>query len=109
MRKSFAILILKRRSVASSEVTINELGCRIPDDVSVVGYDDLEIAQHLHPPLTTILLPHYEMGTAAVELLLEFLSTNGKAVPQLKVECPLVARQSAGPSGEKPLTAGRSI
>ena len=74
---------------------LRTLGLRIPDDVSVVGYDDRELAQFLHPPLTTVLLPHYEMGATAVELLLEFVESPGRAPPQLKVECPLVVRQSA--------------
>jgi LacI family transcriptional regulator len=70
------------------------LGLRVPDDVSVVGYDDREIAQFLHPPLTTVLLPHYEMGGLAVELLLEQIGSPRKSSPQLKVECPMVLRQS---------------
>lgn len=79
---------------------LKELGCRIPDDVSVVGYDDREIAQHLHPPLTTVLLPHHEMGTVAVELLIELLSASGKSAPQLKVECMLIERKSTGRTDE---------
>jgi LacI family transcriptional regulator len=49
---------------------LKELGKSIPGDISVVGYDDREIAQFTHPPLTTVLLPHFEMGGLAAELLL---------------------------------------
>ena len=78
---------------------LRSLGLRVPDDVSVVGYDNREIAQFLHPPLTTVVLPHYEMGRLAVELLLEQIGSPPKVPPQLKVECPVVVRKSvAAPS-----------
>ncbi|NGO07363.1 LacI family transcriptional regulator [Streptomyces sp. HC44] len=48
---------------------IRQLGLRIPEDVSVVGNDDLPVAAHLHPPLTTVAMPLYELGTAAVDAL----------------------------------------
>ncbi|MFF3906677.1 LacI family DNA-binding transcriptional regulator [Streptomyces sp. NPDC001848] len=48
---------------------IRSLGLRIPEDISVVGNDDLPVAGHLHPPLTTVAMPLYELGTAAVEAL----------------------------------------
>ena len=61
---------------------LHELGLRIPDDVAVMGYDDREIAQHLHPPLTTVLLPHFEMGSIAAEMLLDAASgSDGPAAP----------------------------
>lgn len=73
---------------------LTELGLRVPDDIAVVGFDDREIAQHTHPPLTTLILPHYEMGEIAAEQLIDF--SNGlKAGPrQIKVECSLVERGS---------------
>jgi LacI family transcriptional regulator len=73
---------------------LHELGMRIPDDVAVMGYDDREIAQHLHPPLTTVLLPHFEMGTIATEILLDAASGSGIRPRQIKVECPIVKRKS---------------
>ena len=73
---------------------LKELGLRIPDDVAVMGYDDREIAQHLHPPLTTVLLPHLEMGTIAAETLLDMTSRPLGRPMQIKAECPLVKRES---------------
>ena len=70
------------------------LGLRIPDDVAVMGYDDREIAQHLHPPLTTVLLPHFEMGSIAAEILLDAASGSASRPRQIKVECPIVRRGS---------------
>ncbi|WP_298405709.1 LacI family DNA-binding transcriptional regulator [uncultured Chloroflexus sp.] len=74
---------------------IKRLGLRIPQDVAVIGFDNLElIAAQLYPPLTTIALPHYEMGRRAVELLQA--SPAGENVPptQHYLPCPLVERAS---------------
>jgi LacI family transcriptional regulator len=51
--------------------TARELGLRIPDDVAIVGYDDIEAASLVSPKLTTVLNPAYEKGKAAGRLLLE--------------------------------------
>lgn len=75
---------------------LKELGLRIPDDVAVVGFDDREIAQFMRPPLTTLILPHYEMGALAAEMLLDVAGGLRTGLDQIKVECPLVSRQSVG-------------
>jgi LacI family transcriptional regulator len=76
---------------------LKERGLRIPDDVSVVGYDDREIAQFMRPPLTTLVLPHHEMGAQAAEALIDGqIRAEGRQL-QIKVECPLVPRDSVGP------------
>ncbi len=73
---------------------LRELGLKIPDDVAVMGYDDREIAQHLHPPLTTVLLPHFEMGAIAAEWLIDAVAGHEARPRPIKVECPIVMRKS---------------
>jgi len=73
---------------------LRELGLRIPQDVAVMGYDDREIAQHLHPPLSTVLLPHFEMGSIAAEILIDAAAGSSGRPRQIKVECPIVRRKS---------------
>jgi LacI family transcriptional regulator len=81
-----------------------ELGIRIPDDLSIVGFDNQAIiAEGLYPALTTVALPHYEMGEWALEALVRVLQAPGKpagveettglAAPVL-LECPLIVRKS---------------
>ena len=61
----------------------------------MVGYDDREIAQFMRPALTTVVLPHHEMGLQAAETLIDGVRPDGRQ-PQIKVECPLVDRESVG-------------
>ena len=74
-------------------------GSPSPADLSVVGFDDQElIAANLHPGLTTVALPHYEMGAWATEHLID--AVEGKtdftlmALHPTILDCPLVARDS---------------
>jgi LacI family transcriptional regulator len=76
-----------------------ELGLVIPDDLSVVGFDNQDlIAANLHPGLTTVALPHYEMGAWATERLMD--AVEGKTGLALMAPhptilgCPLVRRES---------------
>ena len=77
---------------------LKQLGKRVPDDVALIGYDDQEISRHTHPPLTTMVLPNYEMGRAAVEALLAVLQRPAGSTPVrrslLKIDCPLVERET---------------
>nr|WP_274709388.1 LacI family DNA-binding transcriptional regulator [Nitratireductor luteus] len=73
---------------------LRELGLQVPRDVSVIGFDDREIAQFTRPPLTTMVLPHYQMGEIAAELLIDAAGGLQVGPTQIKVECPLVERGS---------------
>lgn len=74
-----------------------ELGLRVPDDVSVVGYDDRAIARSTRPPLTTVLLPQFEMGSIAAGLILGKKIRRNGPQPQIKVPCPLIERGTVAP------------
>ena len=79
-----------------------ERGLRIPEDLSVVGFDNQElIADGLRPGLTTVALPHYEMGAWAVETLIRRLEDPDVAPDQVLLPCPVVERGSvaAPPTG----------
>src|ERR1700692_3414998 len=72
-----------------------ERGLRIPQDLSLIGFDNIEFSGIVHPPLTTIHQPKYEMGQAAVEILLRLARNKEKQMPEhrlLGVE--LIERQS---------------
>ena len=74
----------------------HELGLTIPGDVSIVGFDDQElIAGDLRPSLTTMALPHYEMGHWAVKALLGQIDAEQPQPPRHTVlACPLIRRES---------------
>jgi LacI family transcriptional regulator len=73
---------------------LSELGLRIPRDVAVVGFDNqLDIAQGLWPPLTTVQLPHYAMGKWAVEYLMTVKDLPIEPIRH-EIDCPLVERES---------------
>jgi len=73
---------------------LKELSLKIPGDVSVVGFDDREVAQHARPALTTLVLPHYEMGEIAAEFLIDMAGGLSAGPNQIKVECKLIERDS---------------
>jgi LacI family transcriptional regulator len=75
-------------------------GLRCPQDVSVVGFNDMPFVDRLGPPLTTVRIPQREIGLVAAELLLERLSDGLQAAEEILLEPELVIRGStAAPAG----------
>jgi LacI family transcriptional regulator len=78
--------------------TLGEQGVRIPADLSLIGYDDMEWWTLTHPPLTTVGQPVYELGREAMRLLLAQIEAPGRRRAQRVVLKPeLLARASCGP------------
>jgi LacI family transcriptional regulator len=74
---------------------LKELGLRLPENVAVVGFDNQElIAAHLRPPLSTVALPHYEMGRWAVNYLIEQAQHGEMPLVQHTIYCPYIERGS---------------
>jgi DNA-binding LacI/PurR family transcriptional regulator len=85
---------------ASSDVTaislmgaLNERGINVPADIKLVGYDDIALAEHMHPTLTTIRQPTGQAGRALVDLLFEALS--GQPRRTIVLPASLIVRESS--------------
>ena len=71
---------------------------RVPEDISIIGIDNIHMAAHANPPLTTLAPPKHRMGRLAMQLLKRMM--DGKSPPEPSytlVECPLIVRESTGP------------
>jgi LacI family transcriptional regulator len=75
-------------------LAVRELGLRCPEDVSIVGFDNLEIVKLLQPPLTTVQQPVYTLGANAAELLIKRISGSAEAPKEIVLETELIRRGS---------------
>jgi LacI family transcriptional regulator len=86
---------------------LEQRGLSCPEDVSVVGYNDMPFVHRFRPPLTTVRVPHYELGSTAAELMLEQLGDVDAPPRQLLLEPQLIVRDSTAPArGSTPSTSG---
>jgi LacI family transcriptional regulator len=93
-----------------------EAGLRVPDDVSVVGFDDIAGAAFANPALTTVRQPLLKMGQIAAQTLIARIEGRGRYQPEIAIEPEFVVRDSSGPvpgrhmpasvAGEQPRVSG---
>lgn len=77
-----------------------ELGLRVPEDISITGYDDIQFLDRMSPALTTVHVPKYEMGALATQKLLDMIAGDDSSASIVRVQPSLVVRNStaAAPS-----------
>jgi LacI family transcriptional regulator len=92
-----AMICLNDRVAFGAYQAVQEAGLRIPEDISVVSFDDSDLASWLRPSLTSIAIPHFELGRRAVELLLADHPDGGVE----RIPMPLHSRASVAAPGRR--------
>ena len=94
-----AIFCFNDRMAMGCYEAAHMLNLSIPNDFSIVGFDDEDLAANMDPPLSTMILPHDEMARWAVSELLESYNDTDQDERQqkVKIECDLIERGSVGP------------
>jgi LacI family transcriptional regulator len=85
-------------SAIGSLWALREAGLRVPEDVSIVGFDDIPGAAYANPGLTTVRQPLLRMGQIAAQTVVDLIEGRGKYVPEIAIEPEFVVRESTGPA-----------
>lgn len=95
--KSIDSIILYNDFYAHQALEIlKQMGRKIPEEISVVGFDDLSIANECVPSLTTSRIPYQELGELAIQTLLNQMSLTTKPGVKQYLSCPIIERESTG-------------
>ena len=76
---------------------LKEAGCRIPEDISIIGFDDMPVAEAMDPPLTTVYVPKQRLGMLAVDRLISQIGQEAPEFIKVEVGTHLVKRRSVRP------------
>ena len=98
-RRPTAILAMSDAMAIGAINAARRLGLRIPADISIVGFDDIELSRHVEPPLTTVHQPVRRKGEEACRLLLSAIEHDDSSRPDhRRLETRLIVRGSSGPA-----------
>lgn len=89
-----ALFVCNRLMTVGALGTIYERGLRIPDEIAIIGFDELPLAGVFNPPLTVVRQPAYEVGKCAAELMIRRLDDPGRAPTSLVLPPELIVRKS---------------
>ncbi len=90
-------------SAIGSIWAFHEAGLRVPEDISVVGFDDIPGAAYANPGLTTVRQPLVKMGQIAAQTVVDQIEGRGEYMPEIAIEPEFVIRQSTGPAPHRQL------
>ena len=91
-----AVFAASDQMAIGAMAAIHESGLRVPEDIALVGFDDIETAQYTHPPLTTVHQDMFGQGRLAVRMLLARIHGAEPASETLRLPATLVIRRSCG-------------
>jgi DNA-binding LacI/PurR family transcriptional regulator len=91
-----ALFVQNDRMAIGAIHRLREAGRRVPDDVAIVGYDDIPVAAYCYPPLTTIRQPMAEVGQVAARLLIQIIENPDIERREVLLKAELVRRQTCG-------------
>jgi DNA-binding LacI/PurR family transcriptional regulator len=89
-----AVLAASDTLAVGALAAARDLGLRVPEDVSVAGFDDIDIAAYCNPPLTTVRVPAYEIGRLAVKVVIDMARTGNLEAQRYCLDTSLIVRQS---------------
>lgn len=93
--RNVSLIIAGNDAIAiGATLALSDKGLRVPDDVSVIGHDDIQWSSILSPALTTLRQPLNDIGTAAIEVLLERIANGTKETKRVHKKMTLIERQS---------------
>ena len=104
-----ALVFTSDRTAMEALAALHDAGLRVPEDVSVVGFDDDYNAKITRPALTTIRQPRQQQGTAAFVKLHHLMTDQQNEVNDVPLPCELIIRDSTGPARTKPVVVGSAL
>lgn len=100
--RATAVLAMSDAMAIGAMRALRDLRLDVPGDVSVVGFDDIDLAQHVDPPLTTVHQPIRRKGEEAVHVLLSVVQRRHRAKPEhRRLDTRLIVRGSTGPAPDR--------
>ena len=92
--KFSAVFVASDNVAMGVKAALREANLRIPDDISIVGFDDIPWSQYSDPPLTTVRLPAQELASEACLLLLDLMKESKPETKEVILDTELIVRQS---------------
>jgi DNA-binding LacI/PurR family transcriptional regulator len=97
--RAFTALFAYNDNSAIGAISVfQDAGLRVPESVSVIGFDDIRLASYWNPTLTTVRQPLRKMGEIAARTLLDRIENRSEYVAEIRIEPELIVRQSTGPA-----------
>jgi DNA-binding LacI/PurR family transcriptional regulator len=99
-----ALFAYNDNSAIAAIRVFQDAGLRVPEDVSVIGFDDIQAAAYTNPTLTTVRQPLEKMGEIAAHTIVDRIENRAEYVPEIAIEPQFIVRQSSGvvPSSSRP-------